>query len=144
MDCPFCQNNQIAKRIIIEDNYAFAFLSNIPIVIGHALICPKRHVKYYEEMSEQEKNSLEKIRMNLKKALKKTFNAEGFNYAWNEEKIGGQSVPHFHLHLLPRKQGDQGIYEYEPRKFLYRSGDRPNSTPDQELEEIAKLIHQNI
>jgi diadenosine tetraphosphate (Ap4A) HIT family hydrolase len=68
---------------------------------------------------------------------------EGFHQAWNEGKVAGQSVPHFHLHVVPRKQGDEGITEYEPRKFLYRPGSR-EETPSQELESIAKQIKEKI
>jgi len=62
------------------------------------------------------------LRSKLGKAMTKVFEAEGFNYAWNEGEVAGQFVPHLHLHMLPRKKGDKGIYKYEPRKFLYRTG----------------------
>jgi len=73
----------------------------------------------------------------------KVFNAEGFNYAWNENKIGGQNVNHFHLHMIPRKKSDSGIINYEPRKFLYRPGTRAES-PQQELIEVAKSIKREL
>src|SRR3989344_972206 len=63
--------------------------------------------------------------------------------ATNDEKKAGQSVPHFHLHIIPRKEGDAGIYEYEPRKFLYRPGERKES-PEAELQEVSELIKKNI
>ncbi len=72
-----------------------------------------------------------------------TNRAEGFNLAWNEGKIAGQNVSHFHLHVVPRKIGDAGITEYEPRKFLYRSGSREES-PDTELLAVANLIRSSI
>ena len=73
----------------------------------------------------------------------KVFNAEGFNYAWNEGVLSGQTVNHLHLHILPRIKNDTGITKYEPRKFLYRPGIRPTS-PEQELIEIASLIKNNL
>jgi len=73
----------------------------------------------------------------------KAFAAEGFNYAWNEELVAGQTVPHLHLHMLPRKKGDSGIVDYEPRKFLYRPGERSDS-PDQELIKVTELIKKNL
>ena len=77
------------------------------------------------------------------KALIKTFDADSFNFAWNEGSNAGQTVPHFHLHVLPRKKGDTGILEYEPRQFLYRTGSRA-ITPDEELKQVAALIEKNI
>jgi histidine triad (HIT) family protein len=142
MTCVFCENLDIKKRTIVENDTCLAFPTNIPIVPGHVLVIPKRHVQYYEDLTVQEKADLEQLRYRLNKALKKVFSAQGFNYAWNEEKVGGQSVPHFHLHIVPRTEGDIGIYEYEPRKFLYRPGSRAES-PEKELDEVVNLIKNN-
>ena len=78
-------------------------------------------------MTDEEIKAIFDLRLQLKKALTKILGAEGFNYAWNEGKLAGQSVPHFHLHILPRKEGDTGITKYEPREFLYRPGSREES-----------------
>lgn len=142
VNCPFCTNQEVKDRTIIENDFAFAFPTNTPIVPGHILICPKRHVQYYEDTTQEEKNAIEALRMILKPALKEALNAQGFNWAWNEEKIGGQSVPHFHLHLVPRKEGDEGVYQYEPREFLYRPAPRTNATPNEELMEVVRLIQK--
>jgi len=144
MDCPFCTNKEVKERTIIENDLAFAFPTNTPIVPGHILVCPKRHVQYYEDTTPEEKAAIEELREKLKKALKNALNAQGFNWAWNEEKIGGQSVPHFHLHIVPRKEGDQGVYQYEPREFLYRPKPRTIATPNEELLEIVELVKRNI
>lgn len=136
-------NPNIKNRLIVENERAFAFPSNIPIVPGHTLICPKRHVSIIDDLTNDELHAILLLQKELKQAMIKAFNAEGFNYAWNEGKIAGQSVNHLHLHILPRKTGDSGIFEYEPRKFLYRPGERSVS-PDQELIEVAKLIKDNL
>jgi len=143
MNCEFCNNSNIQKRVIVENDLAFAFPTNMPIVPGHILICPKRHEQYYEGASVEEKTAIEDLRVKLKAVLQKLFGAEGFNYAWNEEVVGGQSVPHFHLHIIPRKEGDAGIYQYEPRQFLYRSNARTTS-PEEELIEVANLIRASL
>jgi diadenosine tetraphosphate (Ap4A) HIT family hydrolase len=142
MICPFCDPVEVVYRSIIANEHAFALLTHTPIVPGHTMICPKRHVTYYEETTADEKAAIEALRERIKEALRAVFNAEGFNYAWNEEPIGGQTVPHFHLHIVPRIEGDAGIYQYEPREFLYRPGARTALTPHEELMEIAQLIRQ--
>ena len=53
--------------------------------------------------------------------------------------MAGQTVPHFHLHILPRKKGDTGITQYEPRIFLYRPGTRA-TLPQEELASLASLL----
>lgn len=142
MDCAFCDESNLKDRIIIENDLARAFPTMSPIVPGHVLIAPKRHAKCFEELIDEEREAIEQLRAQIKKALTSAFGAEGFNYAWNEEKVGGQSVPHFHLHVLPRKEGDAGVHQYEPRQFVYRSvaiSDRPQST-DKELLEVSAQI----
>ncbi len=139
MNCAFCTNPDVKKRTIIENDLAFAFPTNTPIVPGHILIVPKRHIQYYEAATPEEKVAIEELREKIKAASLKAFEAQGFNYAWNEEEIGGQSVPHFHLHIVPRKKGDAGIYQYEPREFLYRPGARAAS-PDEELFGVIESI----
>jgi len=143
MNCPYCTLPEIQERKIIENNLAFAFLTNIPIVVGHTLVVPKRHIAKYENLTHEEMRAIEELRVKIIKALIKTFGAEGFNFAWNDEKIAGQSVSHFHLHIVPRKTGDTGIYEYEPRKFLYRPGERETSQ-EEELRKVSTLISGNI
>lgn len=129
----------IQPRLLVDDEYAFAFLSYMPIVAGHTLICPKRAVSRFDQLKDVELQSIIHLKDILHIALTRAFEAEGFNYAWNEWKVAWQTVDHFHLHMLPRKVGDTGIYEYEPRNFLYRSGERPISL-DKELQTTAQHI----
>jgi diadenosine tetraphosphate (Ap4A) HIT family hydrolase len=141
--CPFCTDPGVQERLITKNKFAEAFPTNIPVVPGHVLIVPLRHVAAFEEMTKEELDAIFQLRNLLKPALVTTFEAEGFHYAWNEGEVAGQSIPHFHLHMIPRKKGDEGITEYEPRKFLYRPGSR-EKTPEAELREIASLIKNNI
>ncbi len=143
MNCVYCEDASIQARLITENELAWSFPTNIPIVPGHILICPKRHVARLEDLSDEELKALLGLRLELKAALAKTFNCEGFNYAWNEGAVAGQSVPHLHLHMLPRREGDSGITEYEPRKFLYRPGSR-EATPEEELRAVADSIRSQL
>ncbi len=141
--CAFCTIPEIKKRTILENKYAFAFPTNIPIVPGHVLICPKRCVVKFTDMTQNESGAILSLARKLQGSLRKTFDATGFNFAWNEGELVGQSVPHFHMHLLPRKKGDTGITKYDPRKFLYRPGSRIK-TPEKELLVVSKLIKNNL
>lgn len=143
MKCVYCELPEIKERTVVSNDLAWAFLTNIPIVPGHTLVAPKRCVAKYEDLTEEEKKDIENLRVQVCAALRKTFGAEGFNFAWNDGKNCGQAVPHFHLHIVPRKTGDTGIYEYEPRKFLYRPGER-ETTPEEELRSVAKIITKEL
>ena len=139
MECFEIDSPKIRDRLIAKNHLAFAFPSYIPIVPGHVLICPIRVVETCEGLSKEEWEAILSLKLSICSALKKVFQAEGFNFAWNMGANAGQSVPHFHLHVVPRKEGDTGILEYEPRKFLYRPGSRLQS-PAEELQEVASLL----
>jgi histidine triad (HIT) family protein len=143
IDCVYCTLPDIKARTIKRNDFAWAFLTNIPITPGHTLVVPIRHVQKFEELTAEEKVAIFNLMTEIKAALKDLFGAEGFHHAWNEEKIAGQSIPHFHLHIVPRKKGDEGITEYEPRKFLYRPGSR-ETTPEAELQVISKQIAEKL
>jgi len=143
MKCVFCELPEIKERTVLSNDLAWAFLTNIPIVPGHVLIAPKRCVLNLEDLTPNEHKALFDLRLKLKEVYRKVFKAEGFNYAWNEGEVASQSVPHLHLHMLPRKMGDTGITEYDPRKFLYRPGSREDS-PEAELQAVAALIKKQI
>ena len=139
MSCAFCEIPSIREREIARNELAWAFPTNIPIVPGHILVAPIRCVATVDEMTEGELRAVFGLREQIKKALTQVFGAQGFNYAWNESRLAGQSVPHFYLHILPRKAGDTGITQYEPRQFLYRPGERETS-PEEELLAVSLSI----
>jgi diadenosine tetraphosphate (Ap4A) HIT family hydrolase len=142
-DCPYCTLPEIEERVLAKNDLAFAFLTYQPITPGHSLISPTRCVAKAEDLTEDEWRAILDLKKKVRGALIKTFASTGFNYAWNENKTAGQSVPHFHLHVVPRKDGDTGIYKYDPRSFIYRTEGRP-ITPEKELQEVAELIRDNL
>jgi diadenosine tetraphosphate (Ap4A) HIT family hydrolase len=139
MKCFEIDHPAIKDRLVAKNHLAFAFPSYMPIVPGHLLICPIRIVQTCDGLNKEEWEAIMSLKSSICSALKKALNVDGFNFAWNIGENAGQTVPHFHLHVVPRKQGDSGILEYEPRKFLYRPGTRCLS-PEEELREIAQLI----
>jgi len=143
MECIFCKKSNIKNRIILENDYALAFLTNIPITEGHTLIIPKRCVKRFEDLDQLEKNSIFDLMEKIKKALIKTYGVKGFNIAWNENEVAGQNIPHFHIHIVPRKENDTGIHNYDPRLFLYRPGSR-EITNESDLEKNTIQIKNNL
>lgn len=134
---------EIQAKLIAKNSLAFCFPTNIPIVPGHVLICPIRIVKCSEELTDEELLAIFKLKTQICRALKSVFQAEGFNFAWNGGSCAGQTVSHFHLHVVPRKPGDTGILEYDPRKFLYRPGSRAVS-PDEELIQVAQDVREKM
>jgi len=143
MDCPFCNGKDVEVRIIHRNDLVFAFPTNIPITPGHTLVCPVRHVSKIDDLTEAELGAIGQLIIKIKNSLKTSFTAQGFNIAFNEGVQAGQSVNHLHVHIVPRRAGDQGIYRYEPREFLYSSGSREVS-PEKELISVAEKIKKSF
>jgi len=131
----------ISQRMVAENERAFAFLNKMPILPGHTLICPKQPMALSEELTPEIWSDILKLKELVCTKLKKTLHAKGFNFAWNQGLIAGQTVPHFHLHVVPRKENDLSIAQYEPRVFLYRPGSRADS-PREELIILSKELRE--
>ena len=141
--CIFCSLPEIKERTIIENDLVFAFPTNIPITEGHIIIAPKRCVKKLEDVSKEERLAVLDMAEKIMASLRVAYGAEGFNCVWNQEKLAGQSVPHFHLHIISRKEGDAGLLGYDPRSMLYRTGDREPMS-EEELVSVAGNIKKHL
>ncbi len=141
--CAFCTIEDIKKREIAGNDLAWAFLTNIPITEGHALISPRRCVAKLSELTVEEKVAVFDFAEKVMGSLKKVYGAEGFNCAWNQEKLAGQSVPHFHLHIVPRKEGDTGLIGLDPRNFLYRTEER-EVVDEATLRKVSERVREGL
>lgn len=137
----FTESVEIQQRRFAENDLAFVILTNIPITPGHSLIIPKREIANFAELTSHELLAIHDLTKEVMGLLELEFQAEGFNCAWNQGADYGQSVLHYHLHVVPRTAGDQGIYQYDPRQFLYRPGSR-EVTPEKELELLATKLKE--
>ena len=103
--CLFC-NSKISS-IVYENDFAYASYDTYPVSNLHCLIIPKRHIKDYFDMTDEELlacNNLIKIVKN--EIIEKDNTVKGFNIGTNAGKISGQSIMHCHIHLIPRRKGD--------------------------------------
>lgn len=144
MACVYCENPEVQARSVFDDGLVWAFPTNIPITPGHMLVCPKRCVADIERLSNEEKLALFAMVEKVTRALRVSHGAEGFNFAWNQEKLAGQSIPHVHIHVIPRTSGDTGLLGYDPRSMLYRTGDREpvsNAELDAVRDAVRSAVH---
>lgn len=105
-DCIFCKiiRGEIPSYKIYEDDFVFAFLDVNPLAKGHTLIIPKEHKKDIFEIEDLDKIvSVAKIIANK---MKESLNCEGVNIYHASGEAAGQTVFHFHMHLIPRRKGD--------------------------------------
>ena len=103
--CLFCNTDN--KEYIFENDLAFATFDSYPVSKFHVLIVPKRHVKNYFELSNDEFVACNKMIMLSKNKIEQDDQTiEGFNIGSNTGKVAGQSINHCHIHLIPRRKGD--------------------------------------
>ena len=107
-DCIFCKiaNGEIPSRTIYEDDNFKCFLDLDPATKGHALIVPKEHYDNLFELGDKEAKALIPVAKKLANTMMDRLGAEGMNLVQNNGEIAGQTVHHFHLHLIPRYTGD--------------------------------------
>lgn len=120
--CPFC--NLPPERILLETGTTLAFLDGYPVTEGHALVIPKRHVASIFELPPEELASLWSQVATVRKLLDEGYSPDAFNIGVNDGVAAGQTVPHAHIHVIPRRKGDSpdprgGIRWIFPGKAKY-------------------------
>ena len=95
---------EIPAYIVYEDELVIAFLDISQATKGHTLVVPKEAHKDLFEMPDELASHVMRVSIKLAKAIKKAYNPAGLNLLNNNGEIAGQSVFHFHIHLIPRYQ----------------------------------------
>ena len=105
--CPFCKiTRHDEKRIIKENDLAFVIRDGYHVSEGHTLIIPKRHVASFFEITNEERHALLDLLDKAQKALDRELSPAAYNIGINDGVSAGQTVPHLHIHLIPRYKGD--------------------------------------
>jgi len=98
--CVFCEIDE--SLILLQNDYFFVIRDKHPVSRGHLLIISKRHVESYFDLQPDECLALHGISSEAKTRLDQEFQPSGYNLAVNQGRSAGQTVFHFHLHLIPR------------------------------------------
>ena len=122
VSCPFC--NLPPDRIVRETGTAFAIRDGFPVSPGHTLVIPRRHVASFFEISDAERADMMSLLATARADLEREFRPAGYNIGINDGAAAGQTVPHLHIHLIPRYVGDQddprgGVRWVLPDKAAY-------------------------
>jgi diadenosine tetraphosphate (Ap4A) HIT family hydrolase len=120
--CPFC--NPPAERIIEQTPLALAIPDKFPVSRGHTLIVTRRHVGSFFETTADERADLLRLLDHAQETLVAEFRPDGFNIGINDGRVAGQTIPHLHIHLIPRYSGDRtdprgGVRWVNPDKARY-------------------------
>ena len=118
-DCIFCKiaNGEIPSATIYEDDEFRVILDIFPASKGHALIIPKTHSRDLYEIPEEQIQKVAVLAKRIGTKMKEVLNCDGLNIVQNNDLAAGQTVFHFHAHLIPRYEGDEVKLEW-PNKEL--------------------------
>lgn len=100
--CPFCDKANYER----EGDLVFTKTDSYPVSKGHTLVIPKRHISSYFECTDDERLELWSLVEQVKTLLDSVFEPDGFNIGINIGAAAGQTVPHMHIHVIPRYSGD--------------------------------------
>ncbi len=101
MNCPFCENDSIIDGTLVYVRY-----DKYPVSKGHCLIVPKRHVETWFKMTKEKQVEAFELIEKVKTMLDEKYAPDGYNIGMNCGETAGQTIPHAHIHLMPRYQGD--------------------------------------
>jgi histidine triad (HIT) family protein len=105
-----------AKGVVVTETSAVAVLMNpFPLNVGHALVVPRRHVRNLYEMPEELAGPILSMAARVARAAKHAFTADGITLRQNNDAASDQHLFHFHLHVIPRLDGDHERFSAPPQ-----------------------------
>ena len=133
-NCIFCKiaNGEIPSRTLYEDNDFRVILDLAPATKGHALILPKNHYKNLYEIEEETAAKVIPLAKKMAVEITQKLGCDGFNLMQNNNEIAGQTVFHFHMHLIPRYNNDNQNLVMKPQQAT-----------DEELDAVREAIVGN-
>ncbi|MFE8696284.1 HIT family protein [Cytobacillus sp. FJAT-53684] len=137
-DCIFCKivNGEIPSAKVFENEHVVAFLDISQVTKGHTLIIPKVHNENIFDLSPEAARNLFEVVPQLANAIKAQFNPVGMNIVQNTGELAGQTVFHYHMHLIPRYGNGDGF------GAVWKSHQSDYSPAD--LQELANGIKSHI
>lgn len=111
--CPFCIAPKLTDEdglIVFRGNECYVVMNKYPYNNGHLLVCTFRHVAWYDEITDSERNEMSQLTKKAIEVLKKVNGAKGFNVGLNQGEIAGAGVAgHIHQHIVPRWANDSNF-----------------------------------
>lgn len=132
-DCIFCKiaNGEIPTNTVFEDDEFRVFMDVAPATKGHALVVPKNHYADIYEIEPETLGKAVKIAQKVIKHATKVLGCNGYNLMQNNGEVSGQTVFHFHIHLIPR---------YENMDNTNLLSWKPGTSTSEELKELCESL----
>ena len=116
-NCIFCKiaAGEIPSETVYEDEQFRAILDLGPATPGHTLILPKEHFQDVTELGDEYAANVLKVAAKIGKAMKAGLGCQGFNLVQNNGEVAGQTVMHFHMHVIPRYAQREEMVLWDPK-----------------------------
>ncbi|MFB6355697.1 MAG: HIT family protein [bacterium] len=127
-DCVFCDRiHNDGAQLSFDGDHFVAFPDRFPVNSGHTLVVPRNHVSRLRNCEPSIREELPHVITKVQDQLERTHAPDGFNVGINEGEMAGQTIDHFHVHVIPRYEGDVddpegGVRGVIPDKQSYRDG----------------------
>ena len=130
-NCIFCKiaNGEIPSTTLYEDEDFRVILDLGPATRGHALLLPKNHFANLFELDDETAQKAILVSKKMAGKMKTALGADGFNLVQNNGEAAGQTVFHFHMHLIPRYENDNAGILWEP-----------GETTPEDMAEVKRLV----
>lgn len=134
-DCIFCKlaNGIIPTNHLYEDDVVKVIFDTSPASKGHVLVLPKEHYDNIYSLDDDTTAHIFQVAVKIAKAMKESLNIDGLNIVQNNGEVAGQTVFHFHMHIIPRYKGDNVNVGWIPGKI-----------DDKTIEQLKVLISEKI
>lgn len=117
--CVFCKiiSNEFSSHKVYEDDNFLAFLDISQANLGHTLVVTKKHLPTIFDLDEFTANNIFSLTVKLAIAIKNSMNVKAVNIINNSGPLAGQTVDHFHIHIIPRLENDQVSFGYQSQQL---------------------------
>ena len=134
-DCVFCKivNGDIPSNTIYENSEFKVIMDISPATKGHVLVLPKEHFKDIYDIDAETAGKLFQLAAVVARALKEVLHCDGLNIIQNNGEIAGQTIFHFHMHLIPRYEGDDVTVKW-----------KEHSMDAEEMDQLRKDIRKAL
>jgi diadenosine tetraphosphate (Ap4A) HIT family hydrolase len=140
MECPFCQSTILKKESFYEDDFFRAIYNLRPVVKGHCLVIPKRHIEELYQLKENERKDFISFSNKAIFIAEKYSETNEFDFLLQKGENAGQSIKHLHFHIIPRKKND--ILKVAKKEFLQTFQKEENSDKVVSEQEMTKIVSE--
>jgi len=136
-DCPFCKmaRHEIPAVVVQEDEEVMAIMDLYPATTGHILVLPKQHIEDIYAMPAELVSCIMMTAITVAKAINQKLSPDGLNLIQSNKVAAGQTISHFHLHIVPR-------YCNDPVVLRFGHGSAPEDVKT--LEKTASLLRSEL